>query len=50
MHSDLLFLSERMKIEKYIKQVYNLYDREENVAHIKALKQALNHELILKEY
>ena len=48
LHSDLLFLSERMKIKKCNKLVCNLCDKKEYVVHIKALKQALNHGLILK--
>ena len=48
LHSDLPFLSERMKIKKCNKLVCNLYDKKEYVVHIRALKQALNHGLILK--
>ena len=48
LHTDLLFLSERMKIKKCNKLVCNLCDKKEYVVHIKALKQALNHGLILK--
>ena len=29
---------------------YNIYDKENYVAHIRAWKQALNHGLILKKY
>ena len=46
LHNDLLFLSERMKIEKVEKTVINLYDKTEYVMHISNLKQALNHRLI----
>ena len=38
-----------MKIEKVVKPVTNLYDKNEHVIHIKNLKQALNHGLILKK-
>ena len=48
LHTNLLFLSERMKIKKCNKLVCNLCDNKEYVVHIKALKQALNHGLILK--
>ena len=48
LHTDLLFLSERMKIKKCNKLVCNLCDNKEYFVHIKALKQALNHGLILK--
>ena len=50
LHIDLPFLPERMKIKKCNKLVCNLYDRKEYVVRIRALKQALNHELMLKKY
>ena len=37
-----------MKINKCNKLVCNLYDKKYYVVHIKALKQALNHGLVLK--
>ena len=43
---DLPFLAERKKIKKY-KFVCNITDKENYVVHIRALKQALNHGLIL---
>ena len=49
LHSDLPFLSERMKIKKCNKLVCNLYDKKEYVVHIRALKEALNHGLIFKK-
>ena len=49
LHSDLPFLSERMKIHKCIKLVCNLYDKKNYEVHIRSLKQALNHGLILKK-
>ena len=48
-HSDLPFLPERKKIEKCKKLVCNIHDRESYVVHIRALKQALNHRLILEK-
>ena len=48
-HSDLPFLPERMKINKYSKLVCNLHDKNSYVVHIRASKQALNHGLILKK-
>ena len=48
LHSDLPFLPERMKINKCSKLVCNLYDKNNYVVHIKALKHALSHRLILK--
>ena len=49
LHSDLPFLSERMKINKCSKLTCTLYDKENYVVHIRALKQALNKGLILKK-
>ena len=49
LHSDLSFLPERMKISKCNKLVCNLYDKKNYVAHVRPLKQALNHGLILKK-
>ena len=48
-HSDLPLSSERKKIEKCEKLVCNIHDKESYVVHIRALKQALNHGLILKK-
>ena len=50
LHSDLPFLSERMKIDKCSKLVCNLHDKNNYVVHIKVLNQALNHGLILKKF
>ena len=41
-HNDLLFLSVRMKIEKFEKLVSNLHDKTEYVIHIRNLNKALN--------
>ena len=49
LHEDLPFLPERMKIGKCKKLVRNLYDKKNYVVHIRSLKQALNHGLILKK-
>ena len=49
LHSDLPFLSERMKVNKCNKLVCNLFNRKKYVAHINALKQALNHGLKFKK-
>ena len=49
LHNDLPFLPERMKIEKVKKLVTNLDDKAKDVIHIRKLKQALNHGLILKK-
>ena len=49
LHSDLPFLPERKKIGKCNKLVCDFHDKKNYVVHIKALKQALNHVLILKK-
>ena len=49
LHSDLPFLRERMKIKKCSQLVCNLYDKNNYVVHIRSLKQALDHGLILKK-
>ena len=38
-----------MKIKKFNKLICNLYYAKQNVVHIRALKQALNHRLIFKK-
>ena len=48
-HSNLPFLPERKKIGKCNKLVCDFHDKKNYVVHIKALKQALNDELILKK-
>ena len=49
LHNNLPFLPERMKIEKVEKLVVNLHDKTEYVMHMRNLKQALNHGLLLKK-
>ena len=46
---DLPFLPQKNKIKKCNKLVCNIYDKENDVAHKRALKQALTHGLILKK-
>ena len=48
-HSDLPFLTKRMKIDKCKKLVCSLLNKNQSVIHIKSLKQALNHGLKLKK-
>ena len=50
LHKDLPFLPERKKLEKVKMLVCSIEDKEKYVFHIRALKQALNHGLILKRY
>ena len=49
LHNDLPFLPERIKIGKVEKLVANVHDKTEYVKHIKNLKQALNHGIVLKK-
>ena len=49
LHSELPLLPERMKINKSSKLVWNLYDKNNYVVHIRSLKQALNHGPVLKK-
>ena len=49
LHSDLPFLPERKKMEKCKKLVCTMHNKENYLVHIRALKQALNHGLILKK-
>ena len=49
MHSDLSFLSERKKSKNEINLFLRYVDKENYVAYIRTLKQALNHGLVLKE-
>ena len=48
-HNDLPFWSERMKINKYQKLIYNIYDNQKYVIQIRALKKELNQALKLKK-
>ena len=45
----MLFLPKKMKIDKCQKLVCNLYDKDSYVMHLRALKQALDHGLILEK-
>ena len=49
LYGDLPFLVERKKIKKCNKLVCNINDKQNYVVHIRPLKQALNHRLILKK-
>ena len=48
-YNNLPFLPERMNIKKVKKLVANLNDKSEYVTHIRNLKKALNHRLVLKK-
>ena len=49
LHKYLPFLPERKKVNKVEKLICNIEDKEKYVMHIKVLKQALNHGLVLKK-
>ena len=49
LHKDLPFLPERKKVNKIEKLICSIEDKEKYVMHIKVLKQALNHGLVLKK-
>ena len=49
LHKDLLFLSQRIKIEKVEKLLANLHYQKEYVIHIRMLKQTLNYGLVLRK-
>ena len=49
LHSDLPFLSEKMRVAKHDKLVCMLYGKKRYVAHVKNIKQALNYGLKLKK-
>ena len=49
LHKDLPFLPERKKNKKCKKLICTIQDKENYVIHIRALKQALNHGLMLKK-
>ena len=48
-HKYLPFLPEKKKVDKVEKLICNIEDKEKYVIHIKVLKQALNHGLVLKK-
>ena len=49
LYNDLRFLPEGMIVDIAEKFVANLHDKKEYVIHIRNLKQALNHGLVLKK-
>ena len=49
LHSDLPFVPEINKIKICNKLLYNIHDKENYVAHIRALIQAIKHGLIFKK-
>ena len=49
LYNDLRFFPEGMTVDIAEKFVANLHDKKEYVIHIRNLKQALNHGLVLKK-
>ena len=49
LHNDISFVCSKMKVGGVEKLIPNLYDKEKYVIHIRALKQALDHGLILQK-
>ena len=49
LHKDLPFLPERKKINKVEKLICSIEDKQKYVIHIRVLKQALNHRLVLRK-
>ena len=48
-HSNLPFMSEKIKIDKVKKLIPSLWNKEKYVLHVRSLHQALRHGLILKK-
>ena len=46
LHCEMLFLPDKMKINKFEKRAFNIFDKKNYVILIKALKQVLNHGLM----
>ena len=49
LHKDLPFLPERKKVNKVEKLICSIEDKEKYVIHIRVLKKALNHGLVLRK-
>ena len=49
LHKDLPFLPEGKKVNKVEKFICSIEDKEKYVMHIRVLKQALNHGLVLRK-
>ena len=49
LHNDIPFMCSKMKVGGVEKLVPNLYDKKKYIVHIRALKQALDHGLILEK-
>ena len=49
LHNDIPFMCTKMKVNGVEKLIPNLYDKEKYIIHIRALKQALDHGLVLEK-
>ena len=49
LHKDLSFSPERKKVNKVEKLIYSIEDKDKYVIHIRVLKEALNHGLVLRK-
>ena len=49
LHNDIPFMCDKMKINGVEKLIPNLYDKKKYIIHIRALKQAIDHGLILEK-
>ena len=49
LHNDLPFMCEKIRVSRVEKLVPNLCDKKKYVIHVKALKQALDHGLVLEK-
>ena len=49
LHNDIPFMCSKMKVNGVEKLIPNLYDKKKYIIHIRALKQALDHGLVLEK-
>ena len=49
-HNDIPFMCAKMKVNGVEKLISNLYNKRKYIVHIRALKQAMDHGLILERY
>ena len=49
LHNDIPFMCSKMKVNEVEKLIPNLYDKRKHIIHIRALKQALDHGLVLEK-
>ena len=49
LHNDIPFMCAKMKVNGVEKRIPNLYDKRKYIVHIRALKQAIDHGLVLRK-